>query len=63
MAPGSEDFRFERTNHGLLPVPGGVSLFINDIFFASVGVCGGSGAQDIEATYAGIAAIGVSLRP
>lgn len=56
MALESEDFGLERTNYGLLPVPGGVPLFINGTFFASVGVCGGSGAQDVEA-------IGASLRP
>lgn len=61
VQPGKEDYGIENTNGGMLPIPGAIPLFINGTFFAAIGVCGGSGQQDLDAATAGVHAVGGSL--
>lgn len=63
IQPGTEDYGLDRTNGGMLAVAGAVPLFINGTFFAAIGVCGGTGKQDIDAATAGVLAVGGSLTP
>ncbi|KAF2183297.1 hypothetical protein K469DRAFT_635246 [Zopfia rhizophila CBS 207.26] len=63
VQPGTEDYGLERTNGGLLAVPGAVPLFINGTLFGAIGLCGGTGQQDIDAATAGVLAIGGTLTP
>ncbi len=60
---GAGEYGIDRTNGGMLAIPGALPLFINGTFFAAVGACGGSGAQDIDAVTAGILAVGGTLQP
>ncbi|CAJ0552458.1 Ff.00g064370.m01.CDS01 [Fusarium sp. VM40] len=57
VQPGKEDYGLEHTNDGMLPIPGAVPLYINGTFFAAIGVCGGSGQQDLDAAIAGVHAV------
>ncbi|ETS76556.1 cobalamin adenosyltransferase [Acinetobacter baumannii] len=57
IQPGSEDYGLETANGGLMFVKGAIPLYINGTFFAAIGVCGGSGAQDVEAAIAGVLAV------
>ncbi|KPM34469.1 hypothetical protein AK830_g12108 [Neonectria ditissima] len=61
VQPGSEDYGLDTTNGGMLAVAGAIPLFINGTFFAAIGVCGGSGKQDIDAATAGVYAVGGTL--
>ncbi|KAH7176254.1 hypothetical protein EDB81DRAFT_751638 [Dactylonectria macrodidyma] len=63
VQPGSGEYGLEHTNGGMLPVAGGVPIFINGTFFGAIGVCGGSGEEDIEAATAGVLAVGGTLTP
>ncbi|KAI1506648.1 hypothetical protein F5X99DRAFT_365055 [Biscogniauxia marginata] len=61
VQPGQEDYGLETTNGGMLPVPGAIPLFLGGTFHAAIGVCGGSGAQDLDAARAGVRAVGGAL--
>jgi uncharacterized protein GlcG (DUF336 family) len=56
--PNAVIYGIEQTNGGLIAFGGGLPVFINGKFYGSVGVSGGSTAQDIEVATAGIQAVG-----
>ncbi|KAH6656155.1 hypothetical protein BKA67DRAFT_562765 [Truncatella angustata] len=57
VQPGSEDYGLETANGGLMFVKGAIPIYINGTFFAAIGVCGGSGTQDVDAATAGVLAV------
>ncbi|KAF7554864.1 hypothetical protein G7Z17_g2606 [Cylindrodendrum hubeiense] len=63
VQPGSGEYGLETTNGGMLPIAGAVPIFINGTFFGAIGVCGGSGEEDVKAATAGVRAVGGTLTP
>lgn len=56
--PGQPLYAIEETNNGLIVFGGGLPIFSEGFFIGSIGVSGGSTAQDIQIATAGVNAVG-----